>query len=186
MGMGAFAETVRQRPEALRTPHPMQSLSVVGRWASDLAGRDTPSAFDPGSAFERLLDLDARLLLLGANVDAISMLHYSEQRFRVPYRYWKDFTGQVRTAQGWETRTYRMFARDLEINPLLSLREVQASLEKRGEWQAAPLNYGLVSLCRAADFVAAVDSFLSADPWSLVTNRAEAFERYQKKYEIDA
>ncbi len=51
IGMGAFSEYVRQRPEALRTTHPTQSLAVAGRWAKDLAERDTASAFDPGSAF---------------------------------------------------------------------------------------------------------------------------------------
>src|SRR3990172_8355162 len=35
-GMGAFSEYIRQRPEARRTSHPMQSLAVIGRHADDL------------------------------------------------------------------------------------------------------------------------------------------------------
>jgi aminoglycoside 3-N-acetyltransferase len=180
-GMGVFSEYVRQLPEALRTPHPMQSLAVVGRWASDLAGRDTPSAFDPGSAFERMLELDFRLLLLGAEIQAVSMLHYSEQHVGVPYRYWKEFQGQVRTPGGWEKRTYRMFARDLEADAHIELYPVQALLEQRGQWLTTTLNYGKLSLCRLADFVAAVDEFLSADPWSLVVNREEAIKVIENK-----
>ncbi len=94
-GMGAFSEYIRQHPKALRTPHPMQSLAIIGHSAEDLSGRDTASAFDPGSAFERMLELDFRLLLLGADIQAVSMVHYSEQRAAVPYRYWKDFTGKI-------------------------------------------------------------------------------------------
>jgi aminoglycoside 3-N-acetyltransferase len=169
-GMGAFAEYVRRLPGARRTPHPMQSLAAIGPYAEDLAGRDTPSAFDPGSAFERLLALDFKLLYLGANIDATSLLHYSEQRFQVPYRYWKTFSGPVRTVNGWERRTYRMYVRDLEANPVLTLAPAQALLERRGQWHSLPLNYGRVSLCRAVDFTAAVDDLLSADPWCLVTN----------------
>ena len=117
VGMGAFSEFVRQHPLAMRTSHPMQSLAVIGRYAEDLAQRDTPSAFDPGSAFERMLDLNFKLLLLGADERAISILHYSEQRAQVPYRYWKEFHGKVRRGDGWEERFYRMYVRDLELDP---------------------------------------------------------------------
>jgi aminoglycoside N3'-acetyltransferase len=170
VGMGAFSEYVRQLPEAQRTLHPMQSLAVVGQHAADLVGRDTPSAFDPGSAFERLLELDFKLLLLGADIQAVSMLHYSEQRLQVPYRYWKDFSGQVHTPQGWQQRTYRMFVRDLELDPRTELYPVQAVLEQRRQWSSVALNYGQVACCRLVDFVAALDEFLQRDPWSLVTN----------------
>ena len=171
-GMGAFSEYVRQLPEARRTAHPMQSLAVIGRYADDLAGRDTPSAFDPGSAFERLLALDFKLLLLGADVQAVSMVHYSEQRASVPYRYLKDFSGQVKTPDGgWQARTYRMFVRDLEINPQLDLSPIQATLKQRDQWRSAPVNYGQVASCRLGDFVAAADDLLSRDIWCLVGSR---------------
>jgi aminoglycoside 3-N-acetyltransferase len=170
-GMGVFSEYVRQLPAARRTAHPMQSLAVVGRHAADLAARDTPSAFDPGSAFARMLELDFKLLLLGADIQAVAMLHYCEQRAGVPYRYWKDFSGQVKTPHGWQSRTYRMFVRDMAVDPKIELYPVQNILVQRGQWFSQPLNYGHVSLCRLVDFVAAVDESLAGDPWSLVTNR---------------
>ncbi len=178
-GMGAFSEYVRQRPDALRTPHPIQSLAVVGLHAADLAGRDTPSAFDPGSAFERMLELGFQLLLLGAEIQAVSMVHYSEQRARVPYRYWKDFSGRVRVdppnddsgIAWWERRSYRMFARDLDLDPRLNLSPIQNLLQERRQWASLPLNYGRISLCRLVDFVKASDQLLAVDPWVLVENR---------------
>jgi aminoglycoside 3-N-acetyltransferase len=170
-GMGVFSEYVRQLPFAQRSPHPMQSLAAVGQHAGDLTQRDTPSAFDPGSPFERMLELDFKLLLLGADIQATAMLHYCEQRAAVPYRYWKDFTGQVRTSRGWHARTYRMFVRDMDIDPKIELYPVQEVLHERGLWSSVKLNYGHISLCRLVDFVAVVDEFLAGDPWSLVTNR---------------
>ena len=173
VGMGTLSEYVRQQAEARRTPHPMQSLAVVGRYAADLADRDTPSAFDPGSTYERMLELDFKLVLLGASIQAVSMLHYCEQRLQVPYRYWKDFTGFYRTPHGWEQRTYRMFARDLQLDPKIELYPVQRLLQDEGKWQSAPLNYGQVASCRLVDFVAVVDRCLEQDAWLLVTNRPE-------------
>jgi aminoglycoside 3-N-acetyltransferase len=167
-GMGVFSEYVRTRPGALRTPHPLQSLAVIGRHAAELAGRDTPSAFDPSSAFERLLELDFKVLLLGADIQAVSLLHYSEQRLGVPYRYWKDFSGLVRTGETWETRTYRMYVRDLQLDPQLKIYTIQDLLEARGQWRSAPLNYGQLVVFKARDFVAAADELLAHDRWIFV------------------
>jgi aminoglycoside 3-N-acetyltransferase len=180
-GMGAFSEFVRQQPGSMRTPHPMQSLAVLGPLAADLAGRDTPSAFDPGSAFERLLDLGFKLLLLGADVNAVSLVHYSEQRAAVPYRYWKRFTGRVRQGDDWQERTYSMYVRDLEVDPQLDLKPVQTRLEQDERWRSVAVNYGFVSLCLAVDFVAAADQLLAKDPWVLVSNRDRAQDNYLQK-----
>jgi aminoglycoside 3-N-acetyltransferase len=171
--MGAFSEYVRQRPEARRTTHPMQSLAVIGHYAADLTSRDTLSAFDPGSAFERMLELDFKLLLLGADVSATSIYHISEQRNLVPYRYWKDFSGLVHGEHGWQERTYRLFVRDLDLDPITTAGPVQELLQERGQWRSLVLNYGKIASCRLLDFVAAVDHFLTNDPWSLVVNRPQ-------------
>jgi aminoglycoside N3'-acetyltransferase len=177
-GVGVFSEYVRLLPGAQRTTHPMHSLAVIGYRAADLVECDTPSAFEPGSAFEKMLGLDFKLLLLGADVQSVSMVHYCEQRARVPYRYWKQFTGLVRVyptggeseGEWWTTRTYRMFVRDLDIDPQLNLSPIQHLLEERGQWASRPLNYGQVSTCRLVDFVNATDELLRADPWVLVEN----------------
>lgn len=172
--MGAFSELVRRRPDAQRTTHPMQSLAVLGAHAADLASRDTPSAFDAGSAFDRMLELDFKLLLLGADVQAVSIIHYSEQRASVPYRYWKDFQGRLLRDGEWQPATYRMFVRDMQVNSELRLAPVQEALEARGQWHSAAINYGQIASCRLADFVAAADELLAADPWALVANRPES------------
>jgi aminoglycoside N3'-acetyltransferase len=172
-GMGVFSEYVRQHPEVRRTFHPMQSVAALGFHAEDLTDRDTLSAFDPGSAFERMLELNFKLLLLGAEARATSMFHYCEQRANVPYRYWKEFPGEIRIRNGWENRTYRMYVRDMEINPELTIDPVVKYLEHHDQWHAIQFNYGKVTTCLLTDFVVAVDIFLNVDPWSLVASYNE-------------
>jgi len=176
-GMGVFSELVRRHPAARRTPHPMQSLALLGARAAELTALDTPSAFDDGSAFDRMLALDFKLLLLGADIQAASIVHYSEQRAALPYRYWKDFTGRVREEGEWQERSCRMFVRDLEADPELTLAPIQAALEAAGQWRSVPLNLGVLSLCSLRNFVAAADALLAADPWALVGNKAEVLAR---------
>jgi aminoglycoside 3-N-acetyltransferase len=179
--MGVLAEFIRQQPDTLRTPHPMQSLAILGKYAAELAMRDTSSAFDPGSAFERMLELDFKLLLLGADIRATSMVHYSEQRAAVPYRYWKNFTGQVHLPAGWQSRTYRLFVRDLEMNPQLSAAPILAEMQARRQWVTTGLNYGTIATCRLAQIVAAVDDLLTADPWMMVVNRSSVLQVFQQR-----
>ena len=172
-GMGVFSEYVRTQPNAHRTSHPMQSLAVLGFHTNDLVNRDTLSAFESGSAFERMVELDFKLLLLGADISASSIFHYSETCNNVPYRHWKDFSGEYKTPNGWQNRTYRMFVRDLDLNPVLTAQPVEEVLIERSQWRTVKINYGMISTCSVRDFVTAVDHFLNADPWSLVTNRPD-------------
>jgi len=173
MGMGAFSEFVRQQPNALRTTHPMQCIALIGKHAADLVQSDTLSAFDEGSAFDRMVKLGFKLLLLGADIQAASIVHYSEQSANVPYRYWKDFSGQVKIGDAWQPRTYKMFVRDLDLDPQLKLDPIQRDLESKDQWHTYPLNFGEVASCRLTDFVLAADSLLAADPWVLVSNKPE-------------
>lgn len=176
VGMGVLSELIRQHPLARRTTHPMQSLAVIGRFANDLAERDTPSAFDPGSAFDRMVELGFKILLLGADIDAVSLIHYSEQRLGVPYRYWKDFRGHIVADNSVGVaveRTYRMYVRDMDLDPKLTLHPVRDDLLAQGKYAIIQLNYGQVGLISMADFVSAVDRILAADPYSLMLNRPD-------------
>jgi len=173
-GMGIFSEFARRKPDARRTWHPMQSLAFIGAQAENLARRDTPSAFDDGSAFAQMLKLDFRLLLLGAEIQAASIVHYCEQRGHVPYRHWKEFTGNVKVGDVWEERTYRMFVRDLALDPQLNLEPVRQSLAAKGQWHAHKLNYGQIACCKLVDFVTVTDALLAANPWGLVSNKPES------------
>jgi aminoglycoside 3-N-acetyltransferase len=173
VGMGAFSEMVRQDPRAHRTTHPMQSFALIGELAEEMAAMDTPSAFDDGSAVDKMLAQDDKLLLLGANIQAVSALHYSEQRVGVPYRYWKEFEGKVLRTGEWQAVSYRMYVRDMEIDARLEIFEIESVLKQRGLWQKLPLNYGKIATCRLRDFVSATTELLSADPWCFVTNKPE-------------
>lgn len=173
VGMGAFSEYVRQQAGALRTSHPMQSFAVLGKHAGELAAADTPSAFEDGSAVDRMLDLDFKLLLLGADIQAVSLIHYSEQRAGVPYRHWKEFGGRALRDGEWREATYKMFVRDMDLDARLEIYPIREVLEAAGGWAAVKLNYGLISLCMGRDFVAAADELFARDPWVFVTNRPE-------------
>lgn len=167
-GMGAFSEYVRNLPDARRSPHPMQSVAAVGPLAKAITERDTAGAFSEGSSFDALLEYDSRILLVGCGIDAVSLIHWAEQKVGVPYRFWKEFSGAYRDGRWSGHKTYRMYARDLRRDPEVRLDRVARSLRRRGELRRIRLGAGAVEGCRARHFAAAAVQLLRRDPNALI------------------
>jgi len=83
---GAVSETMRRRTEARRSFHPTHSVVALGPQAQALTA-DHPLASPMGknSPLERMLQLNAKILLLGTRQDSNSMIHYCETAAKVPY-----------------------------------------------------------------------------------------------------
>ncbi len=177
-GMGAFSEYIRCLPDALRSPHPMQSLAAVGALADDLAHRDTPGAFDSGSSFDALIELDALILMLGCGINAVSMVHFAEEKAGVPYRYHKEFSAPYRDGDRIDRRTYRMYVRDLELDPEVRVEPVGRVLRRRGELRRLALGGGAVEACRTRHFASASILLLQRDPRALI--RPGAHQRLER------
>ncbi len=172
-GMGVFSEYLRRLPDARRSPHPMQSMAAVGPLSKNLAERDTPSAFEEGSSFDALLEYDATILMLGCGINAVSLVHWAEEKVGVPYRYWKSFSGHYRDGRWAGHRTYRLFARDLELDPEVRVEPVGEVLRRRAEIHRVELGRGTIEACSARHFAAAALQLLRRDPRALIRSEMD-------------
>jgi aminoglycoside 3-N-acetyltransferase len=114
--MGVLTEAGRRRAGAVRTGHPTYSFAAIGAQSERFRGVDNFSAFGEDSPFAILRELDGKIAALDLDEqNSMTFYHHVEELKRVPYRYFKDFTG---TYIGWDgvatTRTYRLYVRDLE------------------------------------------------------------------------
>ena len=84
--VGAFAEIVRQHPDALRSHHPIFSFAAIGQDAEFLT-RNAPFSYPLGakSPIDRLHQLDGDVLLLGVDSRVNVSLHLAEIWADVPY-----------------------------------------------------------------------------------------------------
>jgi aminoglycoside 3-N-acetyltransferase len=81
---GALVEFVRSFPDSLVNNH-VARFVVWGRHAAHLISEQPwDFAFGRGSALERFLDLDGRILLLGCDHDNVTFLHYAEHIVDIP------------------------------------------------------------------------------------------------------
>jgi len=112
---GALTEYFRKLPGSRRTIHPFHSLTVSGPLASSFVGCTNLSSFGLGSPFELLYDMEAINISLGTDFQGGgTFLHHTEELARVPYRFYKDFPGEVVGEDGKKlSRIYNMYVRKI-------------------------------------------------------------------------
>jgi aminoglycoside 3-N-acetyltransferase len=118
--VGVLSERFRGLPGVRRTADPIFSAAIRGSlpqpWARRLFEIGDTDCFGERSVFAYLRCVDAKLLFLGVAFSYCTFVYHLEQRLRVPYRYFKDFTGTIREGDRAMRATARYFVRDLESN----------------------------------------------------------------------
>lgn len=166
--MGVLAEYIRRLPNSYRSSHPMQSVAAIGRLAEKICAPDTASSFNVGGPFSMMLDNNAKLLLIGASIQSVSLIHYAEERATVPYRYWKNFEGKYMDTSGERIKTYKMYVRDLNSNPVLDLSKIEKWLIEENKFRISKLGAGYIKMCNCADFISIAISRLKDNPYCLL------------------
>lgn len=116
--VGLLSEVFRRRPGVRRTADPLFSCAVRGPlpapWEERLMQPADTDAFGSESVFAYLLEADARLAFIGLDVFWATLVHHVEQRERVPYRYFKDFHGEIVDGDERRASTARYYVRRLD------------------------------------------------------------------------
>lgn len=149
---GSFSEFIRSMPNAVRSMHPLFSVSAVGRLAVRLCADDiSPTGFGYDSPFHRLRETDAWIICMGVDLRAMTFVHHIEQTYGVPYGYTKEWA--VPVARSGETVTQRFFAfvRYLDAGVSYDFSRLQDELLKLGLARSARIGYGSVLGVRAQD-----------------------------------
>lgn len=149
---GALSEYVRTRSGAVRSLHPLLSLTALGRRARELCSGTNSNAFGYGSAWDRLVGADARMLFLGVTMgEAMTFAHYVEYRHGVPYTYTKLYDGEVWAAGQRVERPFTASVRYLDFDIAYDLRRLEAALFSAGVATQTSLGDGPVQLVRCRD-----------------------------------
>ena len=103
---GRIPERVRTWPGAQRSVHPEASMVAIGRLARELtADHPQVDAYGPDSPLGRLVAADGDVLMLGAPLETLTILHHAEA-IAPPDKRTVTFEIPVLTGSGVERRTY--------------------------------------------------------------------------------
>jgi aminoglycoside 3-N-acetyltransferase len=76
---GRLPERIRTWPGALRSAHPESAVAAIGARAAWLVDpHPGDDGFGPGTPYARLVEAGGKVLMLGAPLDTITMLHHAE------------------------------------------------------------------------------------------------------------
>lgn len=91
--MGAFSEYIRKLKNTKRSFNALWSLSAIGPLASEITEKVSKHAYDRNSSFSRVFEIDDAFFLGLGNHPRfmLSIIHYFETMFKVPYRFTKAF-----------------------------------------------------------------------------------------------
>ena len=156
---GAINAAVLRRPEATRSLALTHSFAVIGPHQTDIC--DIPPEICPLGAdgpFGRLMELDAKILLLGVAYTHCTAGHFAEYLCQVPYRETFVQHARIKTADG------RLREADLVLYgpksgapyPPRNFNRAGTLLEERGLVSIGTLGNAYLRLFRIRDFVSLV------------------------------
>lgn len=157
--MGVLTECARKHPDAVRSGHPMYSFVAIGKNAH-MFNVNNFSGYGKDSPFAILYKLGGKVGVLGIP-DSMgnSFHHHVEEMERVPYRFYKNFTGDYTDRYGnTGERTYSFYCRNLTNTTLLD--PVGEMMWEEGLWKGdrpyERTGFRVIELRRMYDFVSGV------------------------------
>ncbi|MEV8020072.1 aminoglycoside 3-N-acetyltransferase [Streptomyces sp. NPDC086554] len=101
---GRLPEALRRWPGAVRSRHPDASFAALGASATALmADHPWDDPHGPGSPLARLVTMGGRVLLLGAPLDSLTVLHHAEALAEAPGKRFVDYEQPILVdgERGW-------------------------------------------------------------------------------------
>jgi len=134
--VGMLTEHFRRLPGVRRTAEPIFSCAIRGRlpdeWEDRLYAPRDGDCFGSDSVFAFLHEANAKILFFGVGFQFCTFVYRVEQQLGVPYRYMKDFRGEVISHGRRTSVTARYFVRDLGGGVENAFLPLGAELSARG------------------------------------------------------
>lgn len=166
--MGYLTEYFRTRPGTLRSRNLFNPIIATGRRAADLTACPNHSTWDTDSPLHLMYQAGAKVVLLGADFNSVTMIHYAEQLLPAPYRFKYIFPNAwLLDEDGAKTPLHNHTLRrkdgfEIDFNRIEPLVE-EAGLVRQGE-----LGQALVRVMDARELVDLLLARMRENPYLLV------------------
>ena len=168
--VGVLGDLVRTRPSGIRSLDPNFSMAAIGGEAEFLMRRDAPQSFGPDSIYDKLMQANLQILLLGVDYTALALFMHLEKMNGVRYRYDKTFIGTTRYRGGTFSDTAIHFVRDRELNPVSYRTRIGTLIDQEPECVKLSFGYGEHRFLPGATVARVVAENLAKDPFCLIQN----------------
>jgi len=149
---GRIPETFRKRKEAVRSLDPVHSLTAIGPKANDLI-----------QGWDKLLDADGYILLLGVNLGCCSAMHLAEEHVQLPPHILEKLKPPPELIRrygddlGWPRW-------DIGFGPYPDFARMERPCEEHGIMKAIRIGEATVELLRLSELIELYAEYLRKDP----------------------
>ncbi len=150
--MGILTEFFRKQSGVVRTNDPIFSFAIKGALKNEFLS-DTKSCFAKDCVYDKLYKNGGKIVLLGTEKLGYTFTHFIEEQIGVSYRYFKEFSGILTDEKGQKTRkSIKLFVRDLELDPHLSLEKHISLLKKTNNFKSVKFGGAKIVLIDAKKY----------------------------------
>lgn len=154
---GILHETLRNWPGALRSDHPDAGVVAIGALA-DWITIDHPFqyGYGDGSPFDKVLRVGCQVLMLGAPLDTISLLHYAEHQARIPGKRIRKYRRLMQGSSGPEWVAFEEFETSIPVSdglPANCFEVIATAYLASGKGTAGPVGAAESTLLDGPDLV---------------------------------
>lgn len=133
--MGVLTEFFRKQEGVIRTDDPIYSFALEGRDVGEFLHR-VPTCFSKGCVYDILAKMGGKIVLLGTDAVGYTFTHFIEERAKVSYRYYKEFSGRIINEQGQSRpSSIKLFVRDLDRKSIFNLEKQVQILKESGNFR---------------------------------------------------
>jgi len=145
---GVFSEYIRTRSGAVRSMHPVISVTALGYRAQEICGGPHFVGLGWDSPWGRLHRLNAKMLSLGLgpyHVGGMTFFHYVEKMYGIPYQYNKIFSTPVYSGGTEVKGPFFMSVRYLDYNILYDSTKLRLHLLDKGILRLEKIGHGMMT-----------------------------------------
>lgn len=171
---GVLTEFFRRRPGVLRSCiPPWCTFAARGNRANEIVAIKGTSSFGPDGILQYLYDINAKYVLLGCSYNEGAVhVHWLEEKYEVPYRYWKQFAGKVKLNGELQDNVSQMYARRLDINTDIDTHPLTDIFDTTYKVKREPLGLGHVRCFRVKDYVEFMTPYFEKDRLAVLNPEA--------------
>ena len=169
--VGLFSEKFRMLDGVQRSLHPVFSICALGKYADKFVHSRLDDCFGEGTIFDQIYSSNVKILTMGCAFERVTLAHYVEQRLKVSYRYFKNFSAEI-TNLGKSTQLdVRYYVRNLEFDTELDLSKLEHNALTRSLIRREHFGRLLARAILAKDFFDIANELILDDEYSLIKGR---------------
>ena len=168
---GSFGNWLIKKKNAKRSNHPIHSVIAIGQDSKKIIENISQTSFGEKSPFKKLINLNAKCLLVGVGIKYVTLIHQIEEENRIPYRFFKEFKIKINKFNKVEEIRVPYYARYLNKTTIYNFRKMNLLLEKKKLINSIKIGWGEISIFNFVSFYNLFNVRIKKDPFFVIKKK---------------